>query len=314
MNFSTFKPMIRFLKSAHPGALFMLPVIVIALLSQGFFKAQFHSTENSGVLNALICKGFTALPKFVLVLFAIILVSFEAIYLNLLFNKYEVLYKATYLPALFYVLIMSYSADVIIFHPVLLVNLLLIPVIDKTFSLFKNDSPVSAIFDCCLLLSLCTLIYFPSIVLLYFFFVALAFLRTFHPREWLVAVVGFMLPFYFVAVYAFCTDSLKAIATDFISKFTLYRIERITLAKPFITFLSWFGFLFLIALIKLRANFNKNSIRTRGEQQALFVFLILILVATFFKAKIVFTHFTLLAIPVCTILAYFYASTKRRLV
>jgi hypothetical protein len=306
--------MIRFFKSAQPAVFFVLPVIVIALWSQGFFKPEFLSIQNSGVLYVLICNGFAALPKFVLVLFAIILISFEAIYLNLLINKYEVLYKPTYLPSLFYVLLMSYSSDVIAFHPILLVNLLLLPVLDRTFSLFKNEAPTSAIFDSCFLLSLCTLIYFPSIVLLIFFLAALAFLRPFHVREWAVALVGFLLPLYFLAVYAFCTDSLQQTVHDFSSRFSFYKIEKLTLSKPLIFFLAYFGFIFLLTIVKLRANFYKNSIRTRSEQQALIIFLLLVGAACFFSEKVSFIHLTLAVIPVSTFVGYFYAAAKKRLV
>jgi hypothetical protein len=306
--------MIRFFKSTQTAAFFMLPVIVIALWSQGFFKAEFLSPEKSGILYNIIYQGFNALPKSVLVVLAIILITFEAIYLNLLLNKYEVLYKATYVPSLFYVLLMSYSSDVIMFHPVILVNLILLPVLDRTFSLFKNEAPLSAIFDSCFLLSLCALIYFPSVLLLIFFLAALAFLRPFHLREWAVAVVGFSIPLYFLAVYAFYTDSFGQTVHDFASRFAFYRIERATLTKPFIIFLSYFGFIFLLAVIKLRGNFYKNSIRTRSEQQALLIFLVLVLIACFFSGKVSYTHFTLAAIPVCTFLGYFYTSIKHRLV
>jgi hypothetical protein len=305
---------IRFFKSGQPAALFVLPVIVIALWSQGFFKEQFLSIDDSGLFYRLIVKGFSALPRFVLVIFAMILISFEAIYLNTLLNKYEVLYKVTYLPSLFYVLLMSFTSEAILFHPILFVNLLLLPVIDKTFSLFKNESPVSAIFDSCFLLSICALIYFPSIILLLFFFVALAFLRKMHLREWLVALVGFCLPLYFLAVYAFCTDTLSSTFHDFIGYFSFYRIERQTLAGSMMLFLAYFCFLFLISIMKLRVNFYKNSIRTRSEQRSLLIFLLLAAVASFFLQKISFIHFTLMAIPLCTFLGYFYASAKRRLV
>jgi hypothetical protein len=306
--------MIRFFKSGQPAAFFILPVIVIALWSQGFFKQQFLSAQNTGLLYNIICKGFVALPQFVLVLLAIILITYQAIYLNILLNKYEVLYKATYLPSLFYVLMMSYSSEVILFHPVLLVNLLLLPVIDKTFSLFKNDSPSSAVFSSCFLLSLCTLIYFPSIVLLLFFFVALGFLRAFNPKEWIVALVGFAVPFYFAGVYAFYTDSLNETYRQFISQFNFYRIERAKLTPAMLSLVIYFGFLFLISLTKLRVNFYKNSIRSRSELQALFIFLLLGIISSFFFQKLSLVHFNLLAIPVSVMLGYLYASSKRRTV
>jgi hypothetical protein len=312
--FYTFKPMIRFYKTINPAALFVLPVIVIGLWSQGFFKPQFLIEGNSGVLYSLFFQGFSALPRVVQVILAMTLITFEAIYLNLLLNKYEVLYKASYLPSLFYVLLMSFSTEVISFHPILLVNLLLMRVLDKTFSLFKNDSPISAIFDSCFLLSLCTLIYFPSVVLFLFFIAALAFLRAFNPREWLVAIVAFCLPFYFFGVYAFWTDTLKQSLIDIASQFSFHTLQLSQgFPQHFAIFLYYFLFLFLLAIGKLRANFYKNSIKTRSAQQVLFIFLALAAGASLFNSQIPYVHFTLVAIPACTFLAYFYISAKKRL-
>ena len=306
--------MIRFYKTINPAGLFVLPVIVIGLWSQGFFKPQFLAEADSGVLYSLFFQGFSVLPRIVQVILAMTLIVFEAIYLNLLLNKYEVLYKGSYLPALFYVLVMSYSTEVISFHPILLVNLLLIRVLDKTFSLYKNDSPISAIFDSCFVLSLCTLIYFPSIVLFFFFIAALSFLRPFDLREWLVAVVGFCLPFFFFGVYAFWTDTLRQTLNTIASQFSFHPFQLSQdLPQHFVVFLVFFSFLFLLAIAKLRANYYKNSIKTRSEQQVLFIFLVLGAGAALFNSQIPYIHYTLLAIPGCTFLAYFYISAKKRL-
>src|SRR5262245_25630227 len=67
---------------------------------------------------------------------ALLLVIFEAFYLNYLINKYEVLYKPSFLPALVYILLMSCARDMMWLHPPVLLNLLLLLFLDRAFALF----------------------------------------------------------------------------------------------------------------------------------------------------------------------------------
>jgi hypothetical protein len=306
--------MIRLYKSVQPIGFFILPLITLLLWLPGFMKSPFLKDESSGIVYNVIANGLSYLPQFIQVLLAVGLIVFEAIYLNLLLNKYEVLYKNTYLPSLFYVLAMSFSSQVTFFHPILFVNLLMLFVLNKSFSLFKNEAPESAIFDSCFILSLATLFYFPTVMLFVFFLFSLEFLRTFRIREWLIAIVAFSLPYFFLSVFAFCSNTLTPFISDLRSNLSFHKIHM----DPVFTnklnlFILCFLLIFLFSLVKLRTNFYKNSIKTRGEQQILFTYLILVIGAFFLESGTQYIHFTLAAIPVSTFVAYYYMTPKKRL-
>src|SRR4051812_5010738 len=101
--------MIRFFKSQQPATLFIIPLIVFILWFQAFFKHSFISNENGAPLYKLFLTVLGSLPFFLQVLIAMSFISIEAIYLNNIKNRYEVLYKSSYLPAFMYVLLMSLS-------------------------------------------------------------------------------------------------------------------------------------------------------------------------------------------------------------
>src|SRR4051812_45826614 len=126
--------MIRLYKTTHPSSLFLIPIITLLLWIPGFFKETFVITEYHGVISAMVLGIVGVLPRFLQVLLAVLLVSFEAIYLSLIVNKHEVLFKNTHLPALMYVILMSFSSAVITFNEIILVNLILIITCDKLFS------------------------------------------------------------------------------------------------------------------------------------------------------------------------------------
>src|SRR5260221_6707346 len=231
--------MIRFYKTLQPAALFFIPVITLLFWLPAFFKQDFLVTERTGFIDHLIINAVAVLPKFFQILLAVMLISTEAVYLTLVVNRHEVLYKNTYLPALIYVLLMSFHSGVIVFHQMLFINFILIIVCDKIFYLFKNDNPVSLIFDCGLLLSIASLIYFPCFILLFFFLLVLVILRSVNLREWAIAAVAFLIPYFFLSVYCFMTDSLnietiKLIIADWTFHFSLFTFHFSGL--PFVIF------------------------------------------------------------------------------
>jgi len=302
--------MIRYFKTIQPAALFSIPVLGLILWFPGFFKAQ----SSLAPYDSLLLNGVSQIPVLAQVLISIVLVSLGAIYLNYVTNKHDILYRHSYLPALFYVILMSFHKDVIQFHPLLVSNLVVIRALDKTFSLFKNDAPVSPIFDSSFLLAIATLIYFPSFILFFLFLYAIYNLRSFSFREFMIAVVGFALPFFFIAVYGFWTDALGSATHNFFARFSIHKIQDgLAATKPLLGFAIFLAILILLALIRLRTNFYRNAIKTRSTQEILFLFFILSVGGLFFLPQVSFYHFTQLAIPFSVFLAYYFISAKKRL-
>jgi hypothetical protein len=302
--------MIRYFKTIQPAALFTVPVIGLILWLPGFFSAGTTLVSY----DSLLLNGVAKIPPFFQLVISIVLVSFGAIYLNLVTIRHEVIYRHSYLPGLFYVVLMSFHRDVIVFHPVLVSNIILIMALDKTFSLFKNDSPVSPVFDSSFLLALATLIYFPAFILFFLFLYAIYNLRSFSFREFMIAAVGFTLPFFFLAVYGFLTGTLVSSTHDFFARFSLHKIHAgLGPAKAFLGFAIYLGVLILAALIRLRTNFYRNAIKTRSTQEILFLFFLLTVGGLFFLPQISLYHFTQLAIPFSVFLAYYFISATKRL-
>lgn len=302
--------MIRFFKTIQPAALFSIPVLCIIIWLPGLFRGE----ASVAPYDSLLLNGVLRIPAFFQMLISIALVSVGAIYLNHVSVKHEIIYRHSYLPALLYVILMSFHRDVIQFHPLLVSNLIIMMALDKTFSLFKNDSPVSFIFDSSFLMAIATLIYFPAFILFFLLLYAIYSLRSFSFREFLIAVIGFGLPFFFIAVYGFWTDSLGSATQNFFARFSIHKIEEgLAATKQLLGFAIFLALLILLSLIRLRSNFYRNAIKARSTQEILFLFFIFTAAGFLFLPKISFYHFTQLAIPFSVFLAYYFISAKKRL-
>jgi len=239
--------------------------------------------------------------------------SVEAIYLNTVMNRYEVLYKSSYLPAFIYVLLMSLSLPLLSFHPVIFAAFFLIRALDKTFALFKNDSPAPSLFDSCFLVSIASLIYFPAATFFILFIIALAILRPFSFREWLISFIGFFLPYFFVSVYFFWTDQLKDGWKNSTGNFSVHHLQTdFVITRPLVSMLVLLGVLLLLSMNLLRQNFYKNVIRTRSNQQILLLFFVIAAASSYVLKIIPLYHFTLLAIPLSVFFAYYFLAAKKR--
>jgi len=291
----------------------MIPVIVFLLWAQAFFSHSFIVRETGMPVQKMLMDMVTALPVFMQVLLAIALISLEAIYLSIIVNRHEVLYKNSYLPALMYGLLMSLAWPLIQFHPVIFTNLVLLLTLDKIFSLFKNESPASPLFNGAFLISLASLTYFPAIILFILFLMALAILRRFNFREWTIAFIGFFLPYFFLSVYFFWTDQLitgwKTILVNFIPTTSRFGFS---IGKPLLALLIMLGILFLISINRLRRNFYKNVIRTRTNQQIMLWYFILAAVSCLLLKIIPLYHMMLLSIPLAVFFSYYFLAEKRR--
>ncbi len=302
--------MIRFFKTIQPAALFSIPALCIILWLPGLFSGEAsHTPYDSLLLNSIL-----HIPVFLQMLISVALVSVGAIYLNHVSVKHEIIYRHSYLPALLYLVLMSFHKDVVRFHPLLVSNLLIIMALDKTFSLFKNDKPVSFVFDSSFLIAVATLLYFPAFILFFLLLYAIYSLRSFSFREFLIAVIGFGLPFFFISVYGFWTDSLGSATKNFFARFSIHKIEEgIAATNQLLAFAVFLALLILLSLIRLRTNFYRNAIKARSTQEILFLFFIFTAAGFLFLPKISFYHFTQLAIPFSVFLAYYFISAKKKL-
>ena len=305
--------MIRFFKSTQAATLFIIPVIVLILWVQAFFRHPFVVNETGMPLQNLLVSILTALPGFVQVLIAIMLVSWEAIYLNIIVNRHEVLYKSSYLPALLYALLLSFALPLLQFHPLLFTNLVLLPALNKTFSLFKNESPVSPLFESSFLFSMASLIYFPATTLFILFLLSLAILRPFNFREWMIAFVGFFLPYFFLSIYLFWNDQLvsgwKSILANVIPMHWRLGFKMDT---PLLSLLFLFLLLFLLSLNRLRKNFYKNVIRTRANQRIVILFLVIATLSSMVLKIIPLYQSAMLAIPLAVLFSYYFLAERKR--
>lgn len=306
--------MIRFFKLPQPATLILIPLIILVFWGRMFFSIHPVADQNSLPLWGIAFSFFNVMPSWINFIILFIVISAEAIYLTILLNKHEVLYKNSFLPALIFALFISALPEFMQLHPIHIVNLLVLRIFDRALTLYKNELNQKALFDASFLSGVTALIYFPCIVMLPFLMIIYAILLPFRLKEWLIMIIGFVLPAFFLSTYLFWNYSLGTFWSMYMELFKNIHPEIIFKSGTSLLALSsCIGLLLLFSLIKLRANYRKNVIRTRIYQQVFFIFLLMSGIFIILSEKISIIHFSFLIIPLSVFCAYFFLSTRRRI-
>lgn len=146
---------------------------------------------------------------FAYTMLSVILLFAQAIYLNAVVIKHKLLNKPTYVVAFLYILFTSLSPVFNYFSEPLLVNFVLIAGIDLLLGLHQAGHPRKQTFNTGFMLSIASLLYFQCIGYVILMFVALLLLRSFNVGEWVVAIIGYLTPLYFLVGILFLTDSIQ---------------------------------------------------------------------------------------------------------
>jgi hypothetical protein len=302
---------IRFFKSNQQATFLAIPLLVIALWVEGFVKHVPLDLTSAMPIYKLIMYFYSIKTDLIYRIVALCLIILQAIYLNNIINKHEVLYRRSHLPAMVYSALMSLFIPFLNLHPILIISTLLIRLLDSILYFYKSNTNNIA-FECGLLIGIASMIYFPSIILFLMVLIGLIILRPFYWRNWIIAIMGLLLPFYFISIYYFWMDRLGKFWTIEIPCYFVHLIKFDFIFSRPVKLLSFtVAFVLILSLFKLQSNFFKNVIRTRNYQ-IVFLFYLLISGGTLLLCpSIRLENFLILAIPASIFISYYFLSAKR---
>lgn len=305
--------MIRLFRAPQPTVLLFIPLISISLwLFQWSAVGVFQGEPLSPLWNFLV-PAFNLFPNWLRLLMMVVLIASGAIYFNLMLNRHEVLYRSSYLPSLFYVLLSTALPVHLQVHPLHFANLLLMVILDRSYTMSRGDKMVGKIFSGGFLSSVMVLLYLPLLPFLIFYFVLLFLMRTVDFREWLIGLTGTLLPFFFLAVWWF-PHELFTQYDELSSLLQGYRFSAASLlpSKQF-WLMAVTGTFLLFALLKLRSNYYKNIVRTRIYQQSVIILFLITSLMTWFSGQMVTSAFLINVLPASIILSYYFSVVRQRI-
>jgi len=210
---------IKLFKSNSPFSIVLLPVLMAICWAHAFIYPTAVNVDHCMPLYRLVLSWMQPFPLIAAILGFVLMVLTGFLY-NYIVNEHEFLPKRTYLPGLFYCLLMS-SSSLLQFHPLLFANFFIVLMLNSLINTYRKNTAFNGVFEGGLFLGIASLFYFPIVFLLPVLLISLIVLRPFIWREWLIAILGFMFPYIYVIIFYFWNDSLDFFWNDRVVYFLL---------------------------------------------------------------------------------------------
>jgi hypothetical protein len=192
-------------RQKNPANIFLLLVVGVLIKLPMFTHPHVPVVKpGDGILFRAILDLLEPTGKSTPVIYPILafLVLFlQAVLLTGFFNRQRMMSQSTWFPGLAYMLITSLVPEWNYFSAPLLVNTILVLVLSGLFRIYNQPRALGAVFNIGLALGIASFLFFPSITFMIWILMALAVMRPFRLKEWLLCIVGATTPFYFYAIY-----------------------------------------------------------------------------------------------------------------
>jgi len=301
--------LIQFFKNNNPFAFIFLPLLTLVLWINGFVLPQ--NTQAQELIP--LFDFFVKIPfytSFILPFLALVFVLSEAFLLNFIANKYEILPKSSFLPALLYIILMSIDNSMLTLRAPVIANFLILLIVLVFLESYRKDSAFSNAFDVGALSSIATLFYPPTIVLLPVLGIGLLVMRPFNWRDWIICLIGIFTPYLFVCAYYFLNGQLESLG---IISFFYSNLNHPI--NPSSALISIFGIVSLIILLSLGdvSNNLRGGSQKKSKSTLLFIWIALFSpFSLYMLSSISFSSFSLFIIPTSIFCALYLSNVKKK--
>ncbi|MBL4656749.1 MAG: hypothetical protein JKX73_02025 [Flavobacteriales bacterium] len=304
---------LRVFKNQRPTTLILLVLVALCLWSFSIIDTEINDGSISpSIYHWFIhfIEGVPYIQQFAAVAFIII----QAIMVNNIVMESQLISTRTYVPSLIYIVLMSSTPELLNFNPGLIGNFFLILMLSRLFGTYRAEQNFAKIFDAGLFLGLASTIYFPYVWMVVFGLAALAILRSFAWRDWVIFTLGMVVPYLFIGTYFFAFDDLSNLSPHFIlfDESRLYRDIQI----PYYYFpaLILFISLLLLSAKTVFLEWRIGAIKVKKLLSTLVAFSVISTLLPLLISGLDISNYTALAVPLCIYLANYYVNSKRPIV
>jgi Family of unknown function (DUF6427) len=300
-------------KQKNPGNALLLLVYALVLKFPVFMHPVLpvlHKEDNylyRVIFNAL--DSFFHNSPIIFSIFTFLLIFTQATLFNRICNYQKILPKPNFLPGMSYILVTSLLPDWNHFSAPLLINSLLIWIWYKMIALYNNNRPDPAIFNIGVLTGVVTLLYVPALFFLLLVFFSLLIMRPFRIREWLMGLLGFTFPYYFLFIILYISNhwNWKNI------------VPSITITLPGMPHSIWFSLGIILLVVPfmiggyfVQGNLNKMLIQVRKSWSLSLLFLLVAIFVILINHADSYENWIVIAMPFAAFhaAAYYYAPNK----
>ncbi len=237
-----------------------------------------------------------------------ILLYTQAISFNRLLNNRRLMQKPNYLPGMSYLLITSFFIEWNVLSAPMLINTLLIWVWAKMSTVYNNQHIKTTLFNMGIAIGVSTFFYFPALAFAMLIIFGLLLTRPPRIAEWIIPLLGILVPWYFLFAWLFLTDKLYSFHVPGIEidypLFAKNNIEYLGLALIVIST--------IVGAFFIQLNARRQIVQVRKSWGLMILYLIVALFIPFINSSYNFKYWFLATVPLSAFIAcaFFYIEKK----
>jgi hypothetical protein len=263
--------------------IFFLVILSIAIHAQLFISDPVLLVNiNDGFISILLSNYLTNIsPTFLFIAYQLIILL-QAIRLNMVLTDFRMFQSTNYINAMTYILLTGIINQWSSISAALISNSLVLWIFILLSRLYNNQSPRTLLFNIGMLVSVTIIAYHPTAILLMVVLFALAVVRPFRIVEWVLLLMGVLLPYYFLAAYLFLIDQLKTI-NQYLPIFQIHY----PVSHPDLWLWINLGYLLVVLLIGMvywQKYHNRMVMQIRKNWSVMLVLLLILVIAPFLFA------------------------------
>ncbi len=303
--------LIRYFKSSFPGQYITIGVTGLLIWGVAAIDPPAMPLPDGPVpLYSILFNWLSGIPHLALAT-GFLLILFEAVLLNYIYSKHDLIRHNTSLAALLFLLFISCIPPFLTLTPINITILFLLFILNALLKAFNQVEPVELIFTAGFFISLASFFYLPSILLYGFLLICILVYRSMHWREWVSSLIGLVTPYLFLIVIYFLADQLPALVEMYSDYFS-----QLSFCFPVLSTYNWImiglaGLFALLGLWDTVKHMSEKTVELRKKTIVMLWMLFWILLTLIFSGIFQLYHMGLTAICLALFVTNFYLNLKK---
>ncbi len=296
--------LIRFFSSSFYQQYVLLLVLAAALWLPAFwFPAEPAAPGMESPLANLLATWLAGWP-IAAGLTAFLLVTAEALLLNHILIRHELVPKNTLVPAAVFLVLMSQLPALQDLYTLLPAAFFIIMALGSIFNTYGQPDPTSSVFSAAFLLALASLFHFASIFLLLILILSMMLFGTFSPRIIMVSLAGFAGVYLYLFLYHLLNDTYLTQWEHYLAWFSEAGIIKPLNACPLqMIAWGWIGLILLFSASRAYARMQAWNISVRKKMLLLMWFVLIAIASLVYETEYDMAALAVAAVPAAAIIA-----------
>ncbi|MEA3503975.1 MAG: DUF6427 family protein [Bacteroidota bacterium] len=266
--------LLKLFRTGYQTQFFVIVILSALLWISGFISPteiipQNHTTPLYNIFT------FIKTP-IINTIIAYLFVVIQAFMLSSLSGKHKILNLTDLLPALIYIVLMSYNSKYLTLSPALLSNFIIIMFLNILLDIYNTKEPFFKQFKASTLAGIAFLISPANIIILLVIWGSYIIFRNSTLREWIISILGFGMIIFFFLSFIYVTDSTDTFLPAYYEYFSSISIKATIFETRLHPFVATMTLLTLFAIPRMIVKLSEKTINLRKKLNVIIFYAIIV--------------------------------------